>query len=71
MNLLDRLENLCKSSHSQSWVSVESHELLSLVAVARAAIRTDDDLRTEYGNRIAEINFGYLNKALAALEQSE
>jgi hypothetical protein len=34
---LESLRELAKSSNSQSWVSIESHELLSLLAVVDAA----------------------------------
>jgi hypothetical protein len=38
MNALDKLEELAKSSmSSQSWVSIDSHRLLQLINVAKAA----------------------------------
>jgi hypothetical protein len=36
MKFLDELEALCKSSYSQSFVSIEIHELLHLISIARA-----------------------------------
>ena len=64
MNMLDRLETLCKSSYSQSSVHIEIHELLSLIEVAREA-QHHAFLLSSY-----EAAEGYRN-ALAALEETE
>jgi hypothetical protein len=46
MNLLTRLRDLSNSSHSQSWVSVEVHELKALLDVVEAVKYCDANIQT-------------------------
>ena len=67
---LDELEKLAKSSFSQSTVSIEIHELLELIAVAKCSYRLFHDIT---GGEV-DVGPGFLmdlKKALAELEAGE
>jgi len=67
--LLTRLRELSDSSHSQSWVSVEIHELKALLDVVDAARDVAGGPELKRGGRLVlEAHLNALDAAIAALD---